>query len=173
MLLFFFSGAPGCGKTALANSIAQQYKIPLFCRDHIQGFLFRRNLITTNTIDGYLWILEQAKMQLSLGVGCVLDAVFPRQEFRDVAIRYAQEHNAIFIPIYCYCSDKNLWKSRWMERATTAHESHYMTFTWDDVERIETQFELWEHPNLIQLDAVKSYEENLQILNEGVKKLIR
>jgi hypothetical protein len=48
-----------------------------------------------------------------------------------------------------------------------------MTFTWDDVERIQTQFELWEHPSLIELDAVKPYEENLQILNEGVKKLIQ
>jgi predicted kinase len=169
MYLIFFSGPPCCGKSTLAHAIARKYKNPLLSRDQIQGFLSRRGLITTNTVDGYLWVLEQGRMQLSLEVSCILDAVFPRQEFREVAEQYAQELGATFIPIYCYCSDKELWHSRWLARATNDPVSHWMEFAWADVERIEKQFEPWKHECLIELDAVQPYEINLHMLVENLQ----
>jgi predicted kinase len=169
MFLLVFSGPPGCGKSSLASALASKYAIPLFCRDHIQSFLYQRKLITENSVDGYLWVLEQARIQLGFSVSCILDAVFPREEFRAQAERYAHEANAVFIPITCFCSDKALWRSRWLSRATSQHESHWMDFSWADVERIEAQFEPWRHENLIELDAIESHESNLRKLIQYVE----
>src|SRR5712691_1279442 len=100
-LLIMFSGIPGSGKTALARRLAEHLRIPLFSRDSAQKFLYEHQLIQSNTVEGYHWILRQAEEQLALGVSCILDAVFPRTEFRIIASQTAMRHQALFRPIYC------------------------------------------------------------------------
>lgn len=164
MNLFFFSGPPGGGKTTFATHLAQYYKIPLFSRDHIQSFLYQRNLINGSTLDGYYWLLSQAEFQLNLGVSCILDAVFPKHEFRQTAAQIADKYGATFYPIHCYCSDQTLWKSRWHQRASADDGAHWMEFKWADVERIAAYFEAWDHPNLIQIDSAQDHADNINAL---------
>lgn len=164
MKLFMFSGPPGGGKTTLATHLARHFKIPLFSRDHIQGFLHQRNLIESNTIDGYYWLLSQAEFQLKLGVSCILDAVFPKHGFRQTAVQIADKYGATFYPIYCYCSDKALWNNRWHQRSCEGDGAHWMEFKWADVERIAAHFETWDHPQLIQIDSAQNHVDNVAAL---------
>lgn len=161
MYLFMFSGVPASGKSTIATLVATHYKIPYFARDDTQRFLFQQGLVTENTVDGYLWMLEMARVQLNIGVGCVLDAVFGKQGFRDDVQAIAEITGAKFIPVYCTCSDEILWKTRWHQRAATNHPAHWNNPTWADVERIANNFEDWTHPDVIHLDAVDRIEANL------------
>lgn len=167
MYLFMFSGVPASGKSTIAKAIATHYKIPYFARDDTQRFLGQQGLVTENTIDGYLWMLEMARIQCGLKIGCVLDAVFGKQGFRDDAQTIADATSAKFIPIYCTCSDKTLWNTRWHQRVEANHPAHWNNPTWADVERIANNFEPWTHPDVIRLDTVDRFELNIaKIISE-------
>ncbi|MEM9953792.1 MAG: AAA family ATPase [Chloroflexota bacterium] len=171
MYLFMFSGVPASGKSTIAKVIARHYKLPYFSRDDTQRFLYQRGLVTENTVDGYLWTLEMARVQLSVGVGCVLDAVFGKQGFRNEAKAIAEQFGAQFVPVYCYCSDETLWKSCWHQRAEANHPAHWNNPTWADVERITENFESWTHDNVIRLDSVDNVEVNLEKVTRLMDKL--
>ena len=163
-MLVMFSGVPGCGKSVFARHLAQHLHIPLFSRDSTQQFLYQHNLIQSNSVEGYYWILQQAEEQLSLGVSCILDAVFPRTEFRNYASQIAMRYHALFYPIYCHCTDFSVLRQRWHRRldATSplSYVSHWMPFTWEDVERIHNTFEPWQPEQVLSLDAMNSLDEN-------------
>ncbi|MEO1288200.1 MAG: AAA family ATPase [Chloroflexota bacterium] len=161
MYLFMFSGVPASGKSTIAKAVATHYKLPYFSRDNTQRFLYQRGLVSKNTVDGYLWMLEMGRVQLSVDVGCVLDAVFGKQGFRYEAQAIAEQFGAQFVPVYCYCSDETLWKSRWHQRAESNHPAHWNNPTWADVERIASNFESWLDKDVIYLDAVDNVEVNM------------
>ncbi|MEL6309923.1 MAG: AAA family ATPase [Chloroflexota bacterium] len=160
-MIILFSGVPATGKTALARAVAQHYQLPILTRDALNQFLYMRELISENTIDSYLLMLELATQFADVGTGVVLEGVFPRAEFRQTARTIATQHNMPFYAIQCIMSDHDLWKKRWQARRDAGSQSHWMTFTWDDVLQIKSRFEAWDTANVVTVDAINSIDSNL------------
>jgi len=159
--LVLISGLPGTGKTALARGLVQALRIPVFAKDRIQSALRTRGLAERATVDGYHLMFDLADEQLSLGLGVVLDAVFPLAEFRLVARAIARRHQARFRPIYCYCSDETAWRERVGGRRQFV--PNWTPVGWEEVERLREIYEPWEPETTLFVDALNPVEENLAL----------
>jgi predicted kinase len=160
-VLVLISGMPGTGKTALARGLVQALRIPVFAKDRIQSALRTRGLAGRATVDGYHLMFDLADEQLGLGLGVVLDAVFPLVEFRLVARDIARRHRACFRPIYCYCSDESVWRERLGGRRQAV--PYWTPVGWAEVERLREIYEPWEPETTLFLDALDPVEENLAL----------
>ncbi|GAB5491644.1 MAG: AAA family ATPase [Phototrophicaceae bacterium] len=169
-MLILFSGVPCSGKSTLAMLTAEHLKTPCFVRDNLQEFLFKQGLVETNTVDGYHLLLKLAKEQLKLDVSVVLDGVFGKQGFRDEARQIAEQYNLEFKPIHCHISNQTVWKNRWHHRQSIHTVSHWMNPTWDDVLRIENNFQVWETADILSLDAINPVEQNFQLIKDYLNK---
>lgn len=160
-VLVLISGMPGTGKTALARGIVRALHIPVFAKDRIQSALRTRGLAERATVDGYHLMFDLADEQLGLGLGVVLDAVFPLAEFRLVAHDIARRHQARFRPIYCYCSDDSVWRERVGGRRQFV--PNWTPVGWAEVERLREVYEPWEPEMALFLDALHPVQENLAL----------
>lgn len=161
-MLVMFSGLPGCGKTSLARRAARWFHLPLFAKDRIQAYLRARGMASRSGPEGYQLLIDLADEQLGLGVGVILDGVFPLAGFRDQARKIASRHAAIFRPVFCHCSDEALWRSRMPQRQ--AFVPNWTPVGWDEVERLQSIFEPWDSDKALSLDAVEDLEANFRSL---------
>jgi predicted kinase len=157
--LILVSGLPGTGKTRLALELGQTLQIPVLAKDRLQANLRLLGLTGRNGPDGYHLILDLADQQLALGVGAILDAVFPMNGFRLRARAMAQTYRAPFRPIFCTCSDEALWRARLEVREQFV--PHWSPVGWEEVERIRPIFEPWEMTGALFLDAADDFGANL------------
>lgn len=156
--LVFFSGLPGTGKTRLSQALASHFGFPLFTKDRLQSRLRAQDLAERNSVDGYLLILDLTEQQLALGISTILDGVFPLDEFRLRGKQMAAKYQAIFRPIYCYCSDIDLWKQRFIGREQNVPD--WTPVGWDEVERIQPDFLAWEKGAALFIDSVNDFDTN-------------
>ena len=164
-LLLVFTGLPGCGKTTLARQIARTIGIPIFSKDRVQSALVQQNLAPRATADGYMLILNQADEQLSLGVSCILDAVFPLLGFRQSLEEIADRHGARLRVVHCLCSNEAIWQKR-MQGREQFHD-HWTPVGWEEVERLRAIYKSWPRSvPVLQVDAINSPDRNLrEVLN--------
>lgn len=158
--LILLSGLPGSGKTTLARMVARRLQIPLFGKDRMQSALRTHNLAERESVHGYHLMFDQADEQLSLGVSVVLEAVFPKKHFRDVAHEIAHSNKADFCTIYIHCSDDAVWKERMKNRML--YVPNWTPVGWEEVERLRTYFEPWESQSTLFIDSLRSADENLR-----------
>jgi len=175
-LLLVFTGLPGCGKTTLARQIARTIGIPIFSKDRFQSALVQQNLAPRATADGYLLILNQADEQLSLGVSCILDAVFPLPGFRQSLEEIATRHGAKLRVVRCLCSDEATWRQRMQGR--TQYHDYWTPVGWEEVERLKAIYEPWPTSiHILQIDAINSPDQNFREvftwLNDDVSSGLR
>ena len=160
MKVIMLSGLPGTGKTSLAQALASRLGLPLFAKDRLQSRLRVLGLADRKTADGYHMMFDLADQQLSLGVGVILDAVFPMAGFRDLVRGMAEDHEADFLPIFCHCSNMGLWKDRFNGRVQYVPD--WTPVGWDEVLRIQDYFEPWREDEALFLDSVDDFKQNLE-----------
>ncbi|MCJ7625542.1 MAG: hypothetical protein MUO76_18775, partial [Anaerolineaceae bacterium] len=100
--------------------------------------------------------------QLSLGISVILDAVFPRPEFRLKMKALADHFHAGFRPIYCYCSDENTWQERVNNRSMIV--PHWTPVKWEAVIEIRSYFRNWNPGTALFIDAVHPLIDNVDLI---------
>jgi len=156
--LILFSGLPGCGKTSLAQAVARSLHLPLFAKDRLQRVL-RDEAPAAPPATGYHLLLDQAEEQLGLGLGVILDAVFPLPGFRQAARDIAARQGAALAVIECVCSDETLWRARLESRLGIV--PGWPPAGWAEIERLRPIWQPWPPGETLVVDAVHPFETNL------------
>src|SRR5688572_28749310 len=138
--LIAFSGLPATGKSHLAEVLAKHLQIPLFSKDHFESILYKAKLSDGTSLRGYHLLLETAKLQLSLGISVIVDAVFPLQGFRDRLGELAIEAQATLYIIHTFCSDEVVHRKRLLERPSHVPWS---PADWERVQEIASFYGSW------------------------------
>jgi predicted kinase len=165
--LVLLSGLPGTGKTRLAIELSKQFHMPVFMKDRFQSQLRLQGFVGREGAAGYELLFDVADHQLSLGIGAILDAVFPMDGFRQRAKALAEHYGAHFRPILCFCSDDVLLKKRMENR--NQYVPDWTPVGWDEVEKIRAYFESWEENSVLHLDAINDFGANLSRALEWIK----
>jgi predicted kinase len=154
------SGLPGCGKSTVAEGLAEKLSLPVFSVDPIESAIiqsgFKRGFETG--LAAYLVAEALATEQLKLGLSVIIDAVNPVQEARDMWKKLADKHDAHLVIIECTL-DKNIHKQRIDARVRNIEGIPEVT--WQDVEARRTEYLPWQEERLI-LDTSRAMEDNLQ-----------
>ncbi len=156
--LILFSGLPGCGKTSLAQAVARRLRLPLFAKDRLQRVL-RDEAPGAPLTTAYRLLLDQAEEQLGLGLGVVLDAVFPPARFRQAAREIAARRGVALAVVQCVCSDEALWRARLDSRPEIV--PGWPPEGWAEVERLRPIWQPWPPGETLVVDAIHPFESNL------------
>lgn len=156
--LILISGLQATGKSTLTYRLAQELKYPLFSKDHFSTVLYNDNLTDSHSLTSYHLILETARLQLELGVSCILDAVFPLKGFRDVAKEIVKEHGATLIVIHTFCLDEIIHRQRLESRVSRVP---WDRVAWNDTMFTKSKYEAWTPDEALFVDALNPLETNL------------
>ena len=104
-------------------------------------------------------LLDQADEQLGLGTSVILDAVFPRAGFRQAAAHAAARHSATLRIFECICSNESAWQARMTNR--TQYVPGWKPGGWEEVERLQAEWEPWPPGMTRVIDSMRPLEENL------------
>lgn len=160
--LIQFTGLPGTGKTTLARATARELRLPWLAKDHFEAILMRGDLTNGHSAHSYEFLFHTADAQLALGLGVVLDAVFPLPGFRDHVAQIAAAHGASLHIIHTTCTDETLHRQRIAERPVTVP---WTPVSWVEVERLRAVYVPWPPDAVLTLDAVNPLAENTRRLH--------
>lgn len=161
MKLIVFSGLPGTGKSALAETIGREMNVPVFAFDWLMSVIRPYDLLPSAQVGaeiGYGLLTLLARRQLMLGQSAILDAVVGLASGREAWRALADEFGAGFFAIETICTDEALHRQR-IEGRTRGIPGWY-ELTWENVEMSRRNFQAWDGERLV-VDAVKPLEQNL------------
>jgi hypothetical protein len=121
--LIVMIGLPGVGKSYFARALAQRINAYHLRSDLIRKELLRIPIdehrfagygkgiyVSDISVRTYDEMYNQARIYLSQGKTCILDATFSMTKARKAAAQIAKEFKAPFLMVYCYCPDKIVFK---------------------------------------------------------------
>ena len=164
MKLIVFSGLPGTGKSALAETLGREMGIPVFAYDWLMGVIEPFEILPSSLIRGqigYALLTRLARRQLMLGQSAMLDSVVGWASQREDWRMMAAEFGTAFYAIETICSDEALHRARLEGRIRGIPGWHELN--WADIERSRTAYQAWEGERLV-VDAVQPLDENLDLV---------
>ena len=160
MKMIVFSGLPGTGKSRLAEALGRHLGIPVFAKDWLEASLLRSGLDSTENqlgFAGYGLLTTLADRQLTLGQSVILDSVTSTETIRNTWRSLANQYQADWRVIECFCSDESLHRSRLQIRKRNIPGWHELT--WSDVQKVKQYYPTWQEERLT-LDMAYPFEEN-------------
>jgi predicted kinase len=163
--LYIFSGLPGCGKTTLAQLVAQRLQSTYLRIDTIEQGL--RDLCSFDVQgEGYRLAYRVAADNLRLGVSVVADSCNPIELTRREWERVALESNAHHVNIEVVCSDSQEHRRRVETRTCTVPGMKLPT--WDQVENRE--YHQWTVGRIV-VDTSRSLEDCIAELLSDLSRI--
>jgi predicted kinase len=164
------SGPQCVGKTAVAEAVAREVRLPLFCVDPLMLVLASPELMASPEQEGHVpaaGIELQSVLlegQLSIGLGAILECVASeavRQRWRSIAAAF----RARYVGIECVCSDRSMHKARFDARP--AFRVGSWTLTWPAVEHTLATYKPDGHAAVV-VDAVHPLGENIRAVLQAI-----
>jgi len=156
--LVLFSGPPGVGKSTLSYALSRQTGWAVIAKDGLDRTLESCAVAAWSPLTAYRLMLDLADLNLRNGASLILDAVFPKAEFRQEAQAIATRHTAPFHAVVCHCSDRALWRRRVEERPVMV--IGWTPADWTEACRVAQYYEPWTGRHLL-LDASDSLQANI------------
>jgi predicted kinase len=162
-MVIVVSGPPCVGKTALAESLAREFGIPLFSFDPLAQILARPELMVSpdqlSLVGAAATELQSVLLerQLALGVGAILEHTVDRalrERWRAIAGRFG----ARYFGIECVCSDRALHRQRFDARPEFRIGEWLLT--WEFIERTLDTYAPDEEADIL-LDSTNPLEQNV------------
>ena len=171
MKLIVFSGLPGVGKSALAESVGRTLGIPVFAKDWLEATLVRCELTPSNKEKslgsvGYELLTVLAERQLRLGQSVILDSVASTESIRSAWKQLSARYAAEWFVVECICSNEIVHRARLNVRQR--HIPGWHELEWSEVERVRNYYVPWSEPHLV-VDSVLAMDENVEIILAWLK----
>lgn len=163
------AGAPGAGKSTLAEGLARELRAAVFSMDWQLGALTPFRVLTDENLTplAEMMIVGAMARQLQLGLDVVLDATGHEVEARERYRRVAESLGARFVGVECVCSDADAHRSR-VEGRDRGIPGWRPSVPWEHVLRMQGMWEAWPEPHLVMDSATQDAEMSLKQVLDAV-----
>jgi predicted kinase len=163
------AGAPGAGKSTLAEGLARALRAPVFSMDWQLGALTPFRVLTNDNAGpvAEMMLVAATARQVQLGLDVVLDATGHDVEARRRYQAVAESLGARFVGVECVCTDEALHRSR-VEGRDRGIPGWHATVAWEHVLRMKAMWEPWDEPHLLLDSAKQSTDTMLACALEAV-----
>ena len=183
-IFFITSGLTGTGKTTVARKFAIDYNAHNISTDEIRKELegidkFEKHHDAYNTglyspekmFYTYKKALEKADKLLSKGENVILDATFKTKKLRDLACDIAGKNNAIFLILFCKCTEKHV--KIYLEKRVK--KKSISDGRWEIYLKQKNSFEKFTNKeNFVEIDiSKKSYDYQIKVFRDILNKINR
>lgn len=159
-MLVVFSGLPGAGKSAVAESLGGELGAPILSVDPIEAAIWRCGIPRSfeTGVAAYEVAAVLAEQQLRLGLTVIADAVNSVEVARAMWRRAADNARGALRVVEIVCTDAELHRSRLEKR--TRNIDGFPEPTWEEVLQRRAEWEEWTDDRLV-LDSVDPLSTNV------------
>ncbi|MET9231669.1 ATP-binding protein [Lentzea sp. NPDC003310] len=166
------AGAPGAGKSTLAESLARTLGRPVFSLDWVLGTITQFPELPDETLNAMVdvTLVAMVARHVQLGIDVVLDTSGHTREDRAQWRELVERLGGVFVGVECVCSDETVHRAR-IEGRDRGIPGWYPTVSWEHVQRMRGLWEPWEEEHLVLDSAVETPESSLARVLDVVRGL--